>query len=137
MQHTADETADLHEVEYWARQVRLGAWIAIFLTAIGGVRVLVDWPSAQRWWIGPIGLAVAAQVVAAPLNWERIVRSKPVRQGLVAWYVCNVGMLFAFCAFDKAGLSIYPAAGLVIVVAAGALLAPRTVLLVGVLTAVG
>ena len=93
MQLTADETADLHEVEYWARQVRLGAWIATFLTAIGGVRVLVDWPSAQRWWIAPIGLAVAAQAAAAPLNWERIVRSKPVRNSLVVWYVGKFGIL--------------------------------------------
>jgi diguanylate cyclase (GGDEF)-like protein/PAS domain S-box-containing protein len=137
VQLTANETADLHEVEYWARQIRLGAWIAIFLTAIGGVRVLVDWPSAQRWWIVPIGLTVAAQAAAAPLNWERIVRSERVRNGLVLWYVGNVGILFTFCAYDRAGLSIYPAAGLVIVVAAGALLAPRTVLQVGILTALG
>jgi diguanylate cyclase (GGDEF)-like protein/PAS domain S-box-containing protein len=137
VQHTASGTADQLEVEYWARQVRLGIWIAISLTVLGGVRVWFDWPIQQHWWVLPIAGAAAAQGAAALLNWERIVRSVRVRDWLIGWYVANLALLFAFCRGDWAGLAIFPAAALVVVVAAGAVLRPRTVLQVGALATVG
>jgi diguanylate cyclase (GGDEF)-like protein/PAS domain S-box-containing protein len=122
-----------YEVEYWARQVRLGGYIATALTALGGLRVLIDWSPQYRWWLIPIGIAMVAQGASLTLPWQRIMRSPRVRSGLVGWYVANLVLLLFFSAYDKAALAIFPAGAMVIVVAAGALLRPRTVLALGVL----
>jgi diguanylate cyclase (GGDEF)-like protein/PAS domain S-box-containing protein len=137
VQDTATATANQLEVEYWARQVRLGIWIAISLTALGAVRVWFDWPIQQRWWVVPIAAAAVVQGAAVPLNWERMVRRARVRDGLVGWYAANIALLFVYCRGDWSGLAIFPPAALVIVVSAGALLRPRTVLQLGALATAG
>ncbi len=137
VQHTATETADQLEVEYWARQVRLSIWIATSLTVLGAVRVWFDWPIQQRWWVLPIAVAAVVQGAAAALRWERIVRSARVRNMLIGWYVANLALLWAYCQGDWAGLAIFPSAALVVVVAGGAVLRPRTVLQIGALATAG
>ena len=89
---------------------------------------LVD--PADRGGRGRAGRRRAAQL-------ERIVTNLRVRTNMVAWYIANVALLFGFCLVDRAGLAIYPAAALVVVVAAGVVLPPRTVLQVGILATLG
>jgi diguanylate cyclase (GGDEF)-like protein/PAS domain S-box-containing protein len=128
VQQTPDAS---HEVEYWTRQVRLGAWIAITLTLVGMVRVGFDWPERYRWWLIPLGFAVIAQAVGLRLPWSRLLQGDRGRTAIFGWYLSELVLVFGFAQFDDAAVAIYAASAMVVVIAAGAVLAPRAVLAVG------
>src|SRR4051812_4414683 len=103
---------DDHTADYWARQIRIGAAIAAVVTAIGGVRIALDWAPQARWWLVPVFLAVTLQVAALPLDWERLVRHGRTRRLLLLWWFGEMPVLLLFGLIDPQGWMLYvPAAG--------------------------
>ena len=127
-----DEVLDDHAAEYWARQLRIGSAIAAVITAIGGVRIALDWPPATRWWLAPVALAVLVQLAALPLPWVRIVRRPGARRWLPLWWFGELPVMALFGLADPDGYLLYlPAAMLLLVTSAGLWSPPIVVLLGG------
>ena len=62
------ETAmDDHAVDYWARQIRIGAWIAVLVTSIGGLRIGLNWPAGRALVAGPVAGRSSLQAAARPV----------------------------------------------------------------------
>ncbi|MEU8228391.1 EAL domain-containing protein [Actinoplanes sp. NPDC048967] len=129
--------SDATLAQYRARQIRLDLWIIAALTLMGAVRVEVAWAPQYRWWLVPLGLAVAVVLAASALPWTRILRYAGVRGWLTAWYAAALIALYAFNHFDDDGLAIYPAGAIVIVVAASAVFLPQTLLGLGLFAQAG
>jgi diguanylate cyclase (GGDEF)-like protein/PAS domain S-box-containing protein len=112
-------------------------WIIAALTLMGAIRVEVAWAPQYRWWLVPLGLAIAALLAASAVPWPRMLRRPGVGAGLTAWYVSCLAALFLFNRFDADGVTIYPAGAIVVVVAASALLRPATTVGLGVVALCG
>ncbi|MEV8503552.1 EAL domain-containing protein [Actinoplanes sp. NPDC051475] len=123
---------DDHTAEYWARQIRMGAFIAAGVTLLGSIRVAVSWPPDTRWWVLPLILAAVVQAGALGLPWARYVRSSRTRKWLVLWWVAELPAIWLFGATDDEGPMAYlPCVALVLVTAA-ALYKPVVVVALGV-----
>jgi diguanylate cyclase (GGDEF)-like protein/PAS domain S-box-containing protein len=129
--------ADDHDVEYWVRQIRIGAWIAVGLTLLGCVRVAAAWDGHRQGWLLPLAGAALAQAAAAQLPWARIVRRPYARELLTLWYVGEIPMLYWFCYADDGGRALYLPAAMVVVVATAALYPPAWVITLGALALAG
>ncbi|MFI7602045.1 putative bifunctional diguanylate cyclase/phosphodiesterase [Actinoplanes sp. NPDC049681] len=123
---------DDHTVEYWARQIRIGAFIAAGVTLLGSIRVAASWPPQARWWMLPLIVAAVVQAGAVGLPWARYVRSSRTRRWLVLWWVAELPAIWLFGATDAEGPMAYlPCVALVLVTSA-ALYKPRVVVGLGV-----
>jgi diguanylate cyclase (GGDEF)-like protein/PAS domain S-box-containing protein len=123
--------------EYWARQLRIGTSVAAGVTALGCLRVAVDWPAGQRWWLGPAVAAVIVQALAVLLPWARLVRSAAARRWLVLWWVAELPVLFVFSKVDPDGLMLYLPGMALAMVTAAALYEAAVVLGLGLLAVAG
>jgi diguanylate cyclase (GGDEF)-like protein/PAS domain S-box-containing protein len=128
---------DDHSAEYWARQLRIGIIIAVAVTAIGGVRIAVDWAAADRWWLIPVAAAVAGQAATLGLPWQRLVRRRPVRDGLLAWWFAEMPVMTLFGLADPDGTLLYATAGMLLLFTAAAFWSPAVIALFGGLTLAG
>jgi diguanylate cyclase (GGDEF)-like protein/PAS domain S-box-containing protein len=128
---------DDYQVEHWTRQIRMGCWIAIVITAVGAVRVLLDWPEPSRWLIFVIIPAVLAQLGLLGLPWARIIRRRRARELLFAWWLLEFPLLYLFARGDEAALAIFPAGAMVIMVTAAVLYPPVPVAVLGALSIAG
>ena len=134
MQPTPFDDAD---ADYWARQIRLGALIAVGVTLLCAGHIALDWKPVYRWMAVPIMAAVVVQAVAVVLPWKALVRHRRVRAWLITWWVAEIPVLFVFARFDHDGLLLYlPGAALVVVLAA-ALYPPGVVTALGLFAVVG
>ncbi|MCO8270619.1 EAL domain-containing protein [Actinoplanes sp. TRM 88003] len=128
---------DDHTAEYWARQLRIGAAMAAVVTAIGGVRIALEWEGADRWWLLPVLLAVAAQVAIFPLPWARLVRQERTRWWLTAWWLGEMPVMLLFGFVDPDGWMLYVPAVVLLLITAAALWSPRFVITLGVMSVGG
>ncbi len=126
-----------YDAEYWARQLRLGTWIAIVLSALGMFRVWADWAPADKWWVVPLGFAILGQALTLFLPWPRIVRRPFVRQALILWWVAQLPLLATYAAIDDATYLLYLPGAMLIVMMASPLFPPRVVLSLGALAMIG
>jgi hypothetical protein len=74
---------DGHTADYWARQIRIGTWVAVLVTSIGGVRIALNWSPSQRWWLVPVTAAVLLQAVTVRVPWASLIRRRAVRKWLL------------------------------------------------------
>jgi diguanylate cyclase (GGDEF)-like protein/PAS domain S-box-containing protein len=132
-----DTPIDHHDVEYWTRQIRVGTWIAIGVTVLGCLRVLFDWPTDLRWWLVPLGLAIAVQFGTLFLPWARVVRNATARRVLILWWVAEMPLLYGFTAMDRASVVLYVPGAILIIVMASPLFSVRAVLALGCLGMLG
>jgi diguanylate cyclase (GGDEF)-like protein/PAS domain S-box-containing protein len=128
---------DHYDAEYWTRQLRLGAFIAVSVTCLGILRVLADWPASERWLAVPLAVAAVAQAVAFFLPWRRIVQHHVIRRALILWWAAQLPMLAAFAAMDTLSILIYLPSAILVVMMATPLFSPRTVLSLGTLAMAG
>jgi diguanylate cyclase (GGDEF)-like protein/PAS domain S-box-containing protein len=128
---------DEYNAEYWARQLRLGTWIAVGVTVLGAVRVMLDWGPADRWWVAPLTAAAAAQALTAFVPWERAVHNRRVREWLILWWVAELPLITVFAAVDSSHLVAYIPLAMLVVILCGALFPPRTVVGIGGLSMAG
>jgi diguanylate cyclase (GGDEF)-like protein/PAS domain S-box-containing protein len=128
---------DDHEADYWARQVRLGALIALLVTLLGAFQVGHNWTADRRWWAVPIVVAGLVQGLAAALPWRRILRSPQVRTGLILWWVLEIPVLALLAYIDRDGVVFYLPCAMLIVVLASALYQASVVAVLGAMTLAG
>ena len=128
---------DDHEADYWARQVRLGAVIAMLVTLLGALQVAYGWAPHRSWWAVPVALAGLGQGLIATLPWGRLVRSPRVRAGLVLWWVLEIPVLALLAHEDPTGVVFYLPVAMLIVVLASALYYAWVVAGLGVLALAG
>jgi len=129
---------DDHTAEYWARQIRIGSAVATVVTAIGGLRIALSWPSPGRWWLIPVAVAVVAQVAAVRLPWNRLVRNEIFRRRrLLMWWLAELPFLLLFGIGDPNGALLYPPAAILMLICAAAVWSPRRVALLGTLVGAG
>jgi diguanylate cyclase (GGDEF)-like protein/PAS domain S-box-containing protein len=128
---------DDHDADYWARQIRVGALIALLVTVLGAVQVRYGWQPDQRWWAGPLACAAAVQGLAAALPWRRLVRSSQLRTGLILWWVLEIPVLAALAYTDPNGVVFYLPAAMLVVALASALYSATVVGTLGVLALAG
>jgi diguanylate cyclase (GGDEF)-like protein/PAS domain S-box-containing protein len=129
---TADRDAD-----YWARQLRLGTWIAIGVTALCMVRGMVLWPAEKMWWLVPLGVAIVVQAMTFAVPWARLVRRAAVRRWLILWWVAELPLVAIFALADPATLTMYVPLAVLVLVMASPLFPPRTVLGLGAVALAG
>ncbi|GAA0454156.1 hypothetical protein Ade02nite_02530 [Paractinoplanes deccanensis] len=128
---------DDHTAEYWARQLRIGAGIAVVVTAIGGVRIALGWAPSARWWLVPVAAAVALQVGAFWVPWNRIVRDHLKRRRLLLWWFAQLPVLLLFGLADPDGWLLYVPAAVLLLITGMALWSPKVVIWLGVLAVGG
>jgi diguanylate cyclase (GGDEF)-like protein/PAS domain S-box-containing protein len=128
---------DDHEVDYWARQIRVGSVIAMLATLLGAAQVRYVWDSGLRWWALPLVGAAMIQGSLAVLPWRRWVRRPRVRSGLVLWWVLELPVLAALAYKDPNGVLYYLPVAMLIVILATALYSARVVGGLGVLALLG
>ncbi|WP_433367349.1 putative bifunctional diguanylate cyclase/phosphodiesterase [Actinoplanes sp. CA-142083] len=131
-----DELDD-HTADYWARQILIGSTIAAVVTAIGGLRIALSWPSAMRWWLVPVAAAVVLQAAALRLPWQKLVRQERVRRRLHYWWFAELPVLVLFGIADPRGAMLYLPAALLLLMSAATVWSPRFVVMMGVLTGAG
>ncbi|WP_433075307.1 putative bifunctional diguanylate cyclase/phosphodiesterase [Dactylosporangium sp. CA-052675] len=119
-----DSALEQHEIDYRARQVRLGTWVGVGVILIGAVRVRLEWHGGP-WIITAMLLAALGQAGLAMLPWQRYVQAPWLPRALAGWWLANLVLLLAFTAYDTAALTIYPA-GIMLVLASTAALADRS-----------
>ncbi len=129
--------ADDHEVEYWVRQIRIGAWLALGVTLLGCLRVAVAWEPHLRWWCVPLAIAAVVQGAAACMPWNRLVRRPHVRELLITWWISEIPVLYGFSLADDMGRILYLPGVMLVVTAAAALYPPRWVIALGGLSLAG
>ncbi|MCY1138106.1 EAL domain-containing protein [Actinoplanes sp. Pm04-4] len=117
---------DDHGVDYWTRQIRVGALIATLVTLLGAVQVIFVWEPERRWWAAPVAAAALTQAVLGTLPWRRWVRHPRVRSGLIVWWVLELPALALLAYFDPNGVVYYLPCAMLIVILATALY-PATV----------
>ncbi|WP_433617958.1 putative bifunctional diguanylate cyclase/phosphodiesterase [Dactylosporangium sp. CA-139114] len=131
-----DSALEQHEIDYRARQVRLGTWVGVGVILIGAVRVRLDWHGGP-WIITALLVAALGQAGLAMLPWQRYVQAPWLPRALAGWWLANLVLLLAFTAYDTAALAIYPA-GVMLVLASTAALADRgSVIALGALSVAG
>nr|WP_296064124.1 EAL domain-containing protein [uncultured Actinoplanes sp.] len=128
---------DDHTTDYWARQIRLGAIVAAAVTAIGGLRITMLWPPADRWWLVPVMVAVVAQAALVRLPWARLVRRDGVRGKLLIWWFAEMPVMLLFGVADPRGAMLYLPAAVLLLITAAALWSPRVVVLLGLVAVLG
>jgi diguanylate cyclase (GGDEF)-like protein/PAS domain S-box-containing protein len=125
--------ADDHDVEYWVRQIRIGAWMAAGVTLLGALRVLAAWADQGRWWFVPVLLVAVAQAAATRVRWDHVVRRRYAREALLLWFIAEIPVIYWFSCLDGTGRTLYLPAVMVVVVASAALYPPRWVIALGLL----
>ncbi|MCM4080918.1 putative bifunctional diguanylate cyclase/phosphodiesterase [Paractinoplanes hotanensis] len=128
---------DDHGVDYWTRQIRVGALIATLVTLLGALQVVFVWAPERRWWAIPVAAAALAQAVLAALPWRRWVRHPRVRSGLFVWWVLEIPTLAFLAYFDPNGVVYYLPCAMLIVILATALYPASAVAGLGVLAVAG
>ncbi|MGK5682164.1 putative bifunctional diguanylate cyclase/phosphodiesterase [Actinoplanes sp. URMC 104] len=128
---------DEHGADYWARQVRVGALIALLVTLLGAVQVLANWAPAERWWAAPLIGAALAQGSLALMPWRRWVRDAGVRTALILWWVLEIPALAAVAYKDPNGVVFYLPCAMLIVILATALYRTVVVAALGVVAIAG
>ncbi|MEV4347872.1 EAL domain-containing protein [Actinoplanes sp. NPDC049596] len=128
---------DDHTAEYWARQLRIGAGIAVVVTAIGGLRIALAWAPEDRWWLIPVAVAVAVQTAAFWVPWARIARDDRKRGRLLLWWFAELPVLLLFGWADPAGWLLYVPAAVLLLISGMALWSPKVVIWLGVVAVVG
>jgi diguanylate cyclase (GGDEF)-like protein/PAS domain S-box-containing protein len=128
---------DDHTAEYWGRQLRIGTWVAVVVTAIGGVRIALNWPADERWWLGPVVVAVLAQVAIVRLPWASIARRSGARKWLLLWWFGEIPLLLLFGLADPRGLMLYLPGAVLLLLTAAALWSPLIVVVLGVCSVLG
>ncbi|WP_433295911.1 putative bifunctional diguanylate cyclase/phosphodiesterase [Actinoplanes sp. CA-030573] len=128
---------DDHTADYWARQIRIGTWIAAVLTSIGGLRIALSWPANRHWWLIPVAVAVVVQLAAVRLPWNRLVRRPGFRSRLLLWWFGQLPVMFLFGVGDSRGMTLYLPAAVLLLMTAAAVWPPRTVVLLGCLSGIG
>nr|WP_221381698.1 EAL domain-containing protein [Actinoplanes polyasparticus] len=128
---------DDHGVDYWTRQIRVGALIATLITLLGALQVVFVWVPERRWWAIPVTAAAVAQAVLAALPWRRWVQHSRVRSGLILWWVLELPTLAFLAYFDPNGVVYYLPCAMLIVILATALYPATAVAGLGVLAVAG
>ena len=128
---------DDHEVEYWVRQIRIGACLALGVTLLGCLRIAVAWEPHLRWWSVPVAVAAVVQGAALRLPWHRLVRRPGVRELLILWWISEIPVLYGFSLADDMGRVLYLPGVMLVVTAAAALYPPRWVAGLGALCLAG
>jgi diguanylate cyclase (GGDEF)-like protein/PAS domain S-box-containing protein len=128
---------DDHTAEYWARQLRIGTWVAVVVTSIGGIRIVLNWPADQGWWLAPVVAAVLAQLATVRLPWARIARRPAARKWLLLWWFGELPVLLLFGLTDPRGLMIYLPGAVLLLLTAAALWSPLIVVVLGVCSVLG
>ncbi|WP_051798409.1 putative bifunctional diguanylate cyclase/phosphodiesterase [Catenuloplanes japonicus] len=124
---------DGYQVEHWTRQIRMGCWIAIVISAVGAVRVVLDWPASSRWLVLAIIAAALIQFGLLWVPWARVVRRPYAREWLFAWWLLELPLLYLFASGDDAALAIFPAGAMVVLVTSAVLYPPIPVAVLGAL----
>ncbi|MFI5893534.1 putative bifunctional diguanylate cyclase/phosphodiesterase [Actinoplanes sp. NPDC051513] len=128
---------DDHTADYWARQILIASTIAAVVTAIGGLRIALSWPSEMRWWLIPVIAAVVLQVAALRLPWNRMVRQESLRRRLPIWWFAELPVLVLFGIADPRGAMLYLPAAVLLLMSAATVWSPRFVVVMGVFTGAG
>jgi len=134
--HMQRPRMDAHTAEYWARQLRIGTWVAIVVTLIGGVRIVLDWPATARWWLVPVTAAVLAQALMLRAPWHRLVRGR-FRHWLLLWWLGQTPVLLFFGIEDPKGPMFYLPGAVLLLITAAALWSPAVVVLIGAVAVAG
>jgi diguanylate cyclase (GGDEF)-like protein/PAS domain S-box-containing protein len=129
--------SDDHDVEYWARQIRIGAWLAAGISVLGCARIAAAWEPRDRGWFVPLAVAALAQGLATRLPWDRIVRRTYARELLFLWWVAEIPVFYWFSYTDDGGRVLYLPGVIVVVTAAAALYPPVWVTVLGGLSLAG
>ncbi|WP_433293887.1 putative bifunctional diguanylate cyclase/phosphodiesterase [Actinoplanes sp. CA-030573] len=128
---------DEHGADFWARQIRVGALIALLITGLGAAEVALTWAGDARWWAVPLAVAGLAQGLVAALPWRRWVRRPQVRAALVLWWVLEIPALAALAYRDADGAAFYLPCALLIVILATALFRAAVVTGLGLVSLAG
>ena len=128
---------DDHTADYWARQIRIGTWVAVLVTSIGGVRIALNWPPSQSWWLVPVVAAVLAQAATVRAPWASLVRRRAVRKWLLLWWFGELPILILFGLNDPRGLMLYLPGAVLLLLTAAALWSPLVVVVLGAASVVG
>ncbi|GAA2392818.1 putative bifunctional diguanylate cyclase/phosphodiesterase [Dactylosporangium salmoneum] len=123
----SDNALEQHEIDYRARQIRLGTWIAVAVILIGAVRVQLDWHGGP-WLVALMVLAAGGQAALVALPWQRYVTSRWLPHVMIAWWSVNLALLLGFTAYDAAALALYPAGVTLILASTSALASNREVI---------
>ncbi|MEV6931211.1 EAL domain-containing protein [Dactylosporangium sp. NPDC051485] len=134
----SENALEQHEIDYRARQLRLGTWIGVAVILIGAVRALLD-RHGGPWLVALMVLAAAGQAVLVALPWERYMTrdGRWLSRVMIAWWGANLALLLAFTAYDVAALAIYPAGVTLILASTAALAGDREVIGFGVASVAG
>ncbi|MFI6074440.1 putative bifunctional diguanylate cyclase/phosphodiesterase [Actinoplanes sp. NPDC051343] len=128
---------DAHTADYWARQLRIGTWVAVFVTSIGGVRIALNWPPSRHFWLVPVVAVVLLQAAALRLPWARLVQHKNVRNWLLLWWFGELPVLLLFGLNDRRGLMLYLPGAVLLLLTAAALWSPAVVVVLGAASVLG
>jgi diguanylate cyclase (GGDEF)-like protein/PAS domain S-box-containing protein len=128
---------DDHTADYWARQLRIGTWVAVVVTAIGGVRIALNWPAGRHFWLVPVVAIVLFQAAALRLPWGSLVRRSSVRKWLLLWWFGELPVLLLFGLNDRRGLMLYLPGAVLLLLTAAALWSPSVVVLLGAVSVLG
>jgi diguanylate cyclase (GGDEF)-like protein/PAS domain S-box-containing protein len=128
---------DDHTRDYWARQIRIGTWVAVLVTSIGGVRIALNWPAHQHFWLTPLVAVVLLQVAALRVPWASLVRRSSVRKWLLLWWFGELPVLLLFGLNDRRGLMLYLPGAVLLLLTAAALWSPAVVVGLGTVSVLG
>jgi diguanylate cyclase (GGDEF)-like protein/PAS domain S-box-containing protein len=128
---------DDHTADYWARQIRIGSWIAVLVTSIGGVRIALDWPPSRHFWLVPVVAVVVLQAATVRLPWAGLVRRAGVRKWLLTWWFGELPVLLLFGLYDRSGLMLYLPGAVLLLVTAASLWSPTVVVVLGAASVLG
>jgi diguanylate cyclase (GGDEF)-like protein/PAS domain S-box-containing protein len=128
---------DDHTADYWARQIRIGIWIAVLVTSIGGVRIALNWPPSRHFWLVPVVAVVVLQAATLRLPWTRLVRRAGVRKWLLTWWFGELPVLLLFGLYDRRGLMLYLPGAVLLLVTAASLWSPTVVVALGAASVLG
>jgi diguanylate cyclase (GGDEF)-like protein/PAS domain S-box-containing protein len=128
---------DGHATDYWARQIRIGTWVAVVVTSIGGVRIAFNWPAGKHFWLVPVVAVVLLQAAALRLPWSSLVQHKKVRNWLLLWWFGELPVLLLFGLNDARGLMLYLPGAVLLLLTAAALWSPSVVVVLGTVSVLG
>jgi diguanylate cyclase (GGDEF)-like protein/PAS domain S-box-containing protein len=128
---------DDHTADYWARQIRIGSWIAVLVTSIGGVRIALNWPPSRHFWLVPVVAVVVLQAATVRLPWASLVRRDSVRKWVLTWWFGELPVLLLFGLYDRRGLMLYLPGAVLLLVTAAALWSPAVVVALGAASVLG
>ncbi|MEV6846673.1 EAL domain-containing protein [Actinoplanes sp. NPDC051411] len=128
---------DDHAADYWSRQIRIGTWVAVLVTSIGGVRIALNWPPGRHFWLVPVVAVVLLQAAALRLPWASLVRRRGVRKWLLLWWFGELPVLLLFGMSDARGLMLYLPGAVLLLLTAAALWSPSVVVVLGTASVLG